>query len=248
MFEPDYAVIINSLYRKFPTYTDRPTMFTFLQRLWSHDKKSFKPFFALQDINITITKGDKIGLIGNNGAGKTTLLKTIARLLMPTNGSVKINGEIIFLSGLGIGMVDELSVQENIFLYGAIYGIERHRLRTILHELLEWAGLENFVHAKLKTLSTGMRARLAFSIIRYIEANIFLLDEVLSAGDISFQQKCKDFFHRPINEDKTFILSTHDLDFLLSFCQKTLWLHKGQIVAFGDTETIIEEYRKENKR
>ena len=162
-------------------------------------------FFALNDINIEISKGEKIGIIGNNGSGKTTLLKVIAGMYEPNGGLVYVNGKVSFLAGFGIGMVDELSVKENVFLYGAIYGMERNKIKERFHEIIEWAELQDFVKAKLKTLSSGMKTRLAFSAARYIETEMFLIDEALSAGDKNFKLKCQEFFKSSRKSDKTML-------------------------------------------
>ena len=204
------------------------------------------PIMALNDITIDLFRGEKIGIIGNNGSGKTTLLKVIAGLYGPSGGKLYVDGDVSFLAGFGIGMVDELSVVENVFLYGAIYGMERHKIKQNLHEIIEWADLQGFEKSKLKTLSAGMTTRLAFSAVRHIEADTFLIDEALSAGDKNFRRKCHDFFERSKQNDKTFVVATHDLDFVKMFCTRTLWLHKGRQMAFGETGDVLKAYRGSN--
>jgi ABC-2 type transport system ATP-binding protein len=160
---------------------------------------------------------------------------------------VRTSGDLTLLAGLGIGMVDELSVEENIFLYGAIYGMDREQIEAGLAEIIEWAELQDFAGAKLKTLSSGMRTRLAFSATRYLEKDIYLLDEALTAGDTTFQQKCEAVFHEYKKTNKTFLISTHDMNFVKIFCTKTLWLHKGRQVEFGDTAGVLEQYEQSNR-
>jgi ABC-2 type transport system ATP-binding protein len=201
-------------------------------------------FFALNDINIEVLRGEKIGIIGNNGSGKTTLLKVISGIYPPNKGDVYRKGDVTLLTGLGMGMVDELSVEENVFLYGAIYGMDRKKIKEKFHEIIEWAELQNFVGAKVKNLSSGMKSRLAFSTTRYIETDIFLLDEALSAGDKTFREKCDDFFKKSKNNDTTFLIATHSLDFVRMFCNKTLWLHMNKQMAFGDTEMVLQQYEE----
>ncbi len=198
--------------------------------------------YSLRDINLTIRKGEKIGLIGHNGAGKTTMLKLIAGLYKPTSGEIHINGRISFLAGFGIGMLDELSVAENIFLYGAIYGISRTTTASNLDEIVAWAGLSEFVDTKFKHLSSGMKTRLAFSTTRYFDADIYLLDEAMSAGDQSFKQKCEKVFEDYKDSSRTLVVASHTMDFLLRFCNKTIWLDHGKLAAFGPTEEIVRQY------
>jgi len=237
-----HAIRIKNLRKIFSIDRERNSMFRTLEKkvLWRH--RTSGTFVALNDINIDILIGERIGVVGNNGSGKTTLLKVIAGLYESNGGEIHVNGNLSLLAGFGIGMVDELSVEENIFLYGAIYGIERNRIKERLHEIIEWAELESFARAKLKTLSSGMRTRLAFSATRYIETDTYLLDEALSAGDKNFKQKCEQFFEKAKDSDRTFMVATHDLNFVRLFCEKTLWLHKGEQMAFGKTDSVLGRY------
>ncbi|HLE25581.1 MAG TPA: ATP-binding cassette domain-containing protein [Thermodesulfobacteriota bacterium] len=238
----DYAVRTTNLCKTFSVKSNHTTMFLLLKRKLLGGASNSRTIYALNDINIEIMKGNKIGIIGNNGSGKTTLLKVIAGLEEPNKGQVHVNGYITLLAGLGTGMVDELSVEENVFLYGAIYGMERKKIKGKLHDIIEWAELQDFVGAELRTLSSGMRARLAFSTMRHVETDIFLLDEALTAGDKNFKKKCEEYFENSKNNGKTFLISTHDLNFVKIFCTKTLWLHKGQQKAFGETEEVLQLY------
>lgn len=238
----DYAVKTSNLCKTFSVEYNYMTMFKVLKGKLLGNGLNSKIFYALNDINIEIMKGEKIGIVGNNGSGKTTILKVIAGLHKPDKGHVYINGDITLLAGLGIGMVDELSVKDNIFLYGTIYGLERQKIKEKFHEIIEWAELQDFVEAKFNTLSSGMRSRLGFSIMRHFEADIFLLDEVLTAGDKNFKEKCKEFFKNSKNNGKTFLIITHDLGFIEDFCNRALWLHKGKQVAFGKTQDVLKQY------
>lgn len=241
------ALELKNIYKSFSVDAARPSTFTAMKKIIHSNGNYTHTFYALKDISLKIERGEYVGLIGNNGAGKTTLLKIISGLHKPDKGKISINGELNFLAGFGIGMVDELSVSENIFLYGAVYGLDRNYLKQKFDEIIEWAELQNFVEAKLKTLSTGMRTRLAFSITRYIEADIFLLDEALSAGDKSFREKCEKVFDDYKLRGKTFIISTHNLQFVKKFCTKTLWLHKGEQMDYGETDGVLDNYNQMDK-
>lgn len=242
------AVKLENISKSFSIEIARPSTFAALKRIVNSNGHFTRNFQALKNINLEINQGEFVGLIGNNGAGKTTLLKVISGLHKPDGGKVIINGELNFLAGYGIGMVDELSVSENIFLYGSIYGLDRDTLNKNFDEIIEWAELQNFVEAKLKTLSTGMRTRLAFSITRYIDSDIFLLDEALSAGDKGFREKCEKVFNDRRLKGKTFIVSTHTLEFVQKSCSKTLWLHKGEQMDFGETEKVLPKYIEMSRR
>jgi ABC-type polysaccharide/polyol phosphate transport system ATPase subunit len=241
MFDRACVVRISHV-SKFFALNGRHTLYRLLHGRLVGNNADSQSFAALNDINIEIMKGEKVGLIGNNGAGKSSLLKIIAGLYALSNGEIRVTGEVTLLSGLGTGMLDELSVEENIFLYGAICGLERRKTKENLQEIIEWAELQGFERAKLKTLSTGMHTRLAFSVTRHIESDIILMDEALSAGDRTFKKKCEDVCESYKHNSRTFLFASHDIEFVKNFCSKTIWLHKGQQMAFGDTDLVLREY------
>jgi lipopolysaccharide transport system ATP-binding protein len=197
---------------------------------------------ALEGVTFDVAPGEKVGVIGDNGAGKTTLLRTIAGLYLPNAGAVAVAGDIALVTGLGIGMLDELSVEDNLYLYGAINGMMREEVRERLPEIIAWAELADVRRAKLKTLSTGMRSRLAFSAVRHVEASIYLFDEVLSAGDRHFREKCERVFADFRHGSATFVVAAHEMEFVRGFCDKVLWLDRGRQMAYGDAEAVIESY------
>jgi ABC-type polysaccharide/polyol phosphate transport system ATPase subunit len=230
--------------KTFPLERDLVTSYRFLRNFFTNNIDHVETFLALENINIEIMRGERVGLIGNNGAGKTTLLKVIAGLYKPNKGKLYVNGTVTLLAGLGIGMLDELSVRENVILYGVIYGVAREEMVRNLDEILAWAELRDFAAAKLKTLSSGMRTRLAFSASRYIDRDIHLYDEVLTAGDKNFRQKCDEVFESYKGTHKTFLIATHSLSFVETFCTKALWLHKGRQIGFGDVDAILSQYEE----
>lgn len=199
-------------------------------------------YFALRDINLDVARGDKVALVGNNGSGKTTLLKLIAGLYRPTRGRIDIDGRMLLLRGVGTGMLDALNVADNLFLYGIIYGMDRARIEETFDEVLQWGGLTDFAAAELRTLSSGMRARLAFSLTRHFDTDIFLLDEAFAVGDKDFREKYEEVFRSQKDGDRTYVIATHDLEFARLFCNKTLWLQKGRLMAFGETEAVLQRY------
>jgi ABC-type polysaccharide/polyol phosphate transport system ATPase subunit len=213
-----------------------------VRRYLSSNGSGFTESFALRGIALTILRGDKIALVGNNGSGKTTLLKLIAGLYKPTHGRINVDGRVLLLRGVGTGMVDELTVAENLFLYGVIYGMERAKIQKKFDEVMEWAELKDFASAELRTLSSGMRARMAFSLARHFDTDVFLLDEAFAVGDKDFKEKYEEVFRNQKNGDRTYLIATHDLDFARKFCAKTIWLHKGRLMAFGETEKVLQQY------
>ena len=247
MSNGDWVIKTTGLSKGFSRATNYRTLFRLFKGTLLRNGATAGGFPALHDINIEINRGDKIGLIGNNGAGKSSLLRLIAGLSLPSAGEIEVRGQVMLLAALGMGMIDELSLEENVFLYGAICGVDRTVIEANLEEIIGWAELAEFAKAKLKTLSTGMRARLAFSTARHIAADITLMDEVLTAGDRDFKVKCQDVFESYKHSHRTFIFASHDVDFVKNVCTKTLWLDKGRQKAFGDTESVISAYLEPTK-
>ncbi len=239
----NHAIEVNNVYKRYFLNSRLPFITLVKDTL---GKNGFDPneFYALSNISLEVEKGEWLGVIGHNGAGKTTLLKLVAGLLKSDKGKVKLNGSVTYLSGYGVGMIDELSVVENIYLNGAIYGIKRQVIGANLNEIIEWAELQNFTKTKFKHLSSGMRSRLAFSTTRYLDADIYLMDEALSAGDNRFQEKCGEVFEGYRKNGKTFMIAAHSFEFIEKFCDRTLWLDKGEIKAFGETSKILGQYKE----
>ncbi len=202
----------------------------------------YKEFKALDSINFEIQKGERIGIIGNNGAGKSTLLKVISKIIKPTIGSVKVKGTIAPLLELGAGFDQELTGRKNIYLNGAILGKNKASLDNMIEEIIEFSEIGDFIDVPLKNYSSGMKARLGFSIASQIDADIIILDEVLGVGDKNFKKKSSEKIKELINSGKTIILVSHSLAEIKKLTEKTIWIEKGKIVKIGDTEKIVNEY------
>ena len=241
-----WVIKTNNLSKGFSRANSYRTLFRMLKGTLLGEAATTNGYRALQGITFEIQPGDKVGLIGNNGAGKSSLLRIIAGLSLPSDGELQVRGQVTLLAALGMGMVDELSLEENVLLYGAICGVDRDIINANLREIIEWAELQEFTASKLKTLSTGMRARLAFSTTRHIATDITLMDEVLTAGDRNFRDKCKAVFDDYKSTDRTFIFASHDTDFVKNVCNKTLWLDRGEQKAFGATDTVLAQYLAAN--
>lgn len=208
------------------------------------NKINYKEFHALNDVSFDIYEGDRIGIIGHNGAGKSTLLKVISKVIMPTEGSVKTKGTIAPLLELGAGFDQELTGRKNIYLNGAILGKSKEFLENTIDEIIEFADLGEFIDVPLKNYSSGMKARLGFSIASQVDADIVILDEVLGVGDKNFKEKSHNKIKDLIFSGKTIILVSHSLSEIEKMTNKVIWLEKGKIKAVGETKEMLEEYKK----
>ena len=188
---------------------------------------NFKAFWALKDISVKINKGDRVGIVGLNGAGKSTLLKVVSGVLKPTEGKVKISGNIAPLLELGAGFNQQYTGAENIYLYGAMLGHSKAFLNEKFDEIVKFSELGDFINVPVKKYSSGMRARLGFAIATIVEPDILILDEVLSVGDAKFRKKS----------------TSHSMDQVLELCNKAIFLEKGKLLAYGDVGEIAELYQ-----
>jgi len=207
-------------------------------------KNTYEELYALRDINLTVNDGEFLGIIGKNGAGKSTLLKVIARVLEPTSGTVSVNGAIAPFLELWVGFQGELTVKDNILFYGALLGMSRQEIEKKYDWIIDFSGLERFIDAKLKNLSSGMQVRLGFSITVSIESPILLVDEVLAVGDIDFQQKCYNCFGKFKKDGRTILFVSHDLNAIERFCDRVILLENGSIREEGRVYDVSSVYRK----
>lgn len=204
----------------------------------------FTEFWALKDINLTVEKGDRVGILGFNGAGKSTLLKVIAGVLKPTQGSVKVNGVIAPMLELGAGFDSNYSGKENIYLYGATMGYSRKFIERKYDEIVAFSELQKFMDVPVKNYSSGMRARLGFAIASAVEPDILILDEVLSVGDAKFRKKSEGKILSMFDKGVTVLFVSHSVDQVLKICNKAIILDKGQIIASGEANEICNTYNK----
>ena len=209
-------------------------------------KKKIKKekFVALEDINITIKKGEIVGLLGLNGAGKSTLLKVISGIIKPTSGEVKLNGKMAPLIELGAGFDPELTGRENIFLNGSLLGFSKKELKDKIEDIIDFSELKEFIDVPLKNYSSGMYARLGFSIATIYEPEILIIDEVLSVGDFHFQEKSLNKIMEMIEKGTTVLFVSHDIEQVEKLCKKVIWLEKGKLKVIGDAKKICKEYSK----
>ncbi|MCI6350052.1 MAG: ABC transporter ATP-binding protein [Tenericutes bacterium] len=212
-------------------------------RLFDRSKRQKKSeFWALRHINFHVDKGDVVGLIGSNGAGKSTLLKVVSGVMKPTEGTVEVNGAISPMIELGAGFDGELTARENIYLNGAILGYSKEFIDAKFDEIVEFSELKDFLDVPVKNFSSGMVAKLAFSISTVVDPEILIVDEILSVGDIKFQEKSKNKMMSMINGGTTVLYVSHSIGSIEELCNKVIWLDHGEIVMIGDTKKVCKAY------
>jgi ABC-2 type transport system ATP-binding protein len=197
-------------------------------------------FWALRHVNIRLTHGESLGVIGPNGAGKSTLLQVLAGIMRPSEGSVEVNGAVSGLLTLGAGFDQDLSGRENILLGGAFLGLDDRVTRELLPKIVEYADLGAFIDAPIKTYSSGMRARLGFSIATSVDPDILLLDEVLSTGDATFREKSKARVIELVRSAKAVVLVTHDMNWVVEYCNRAILLEKGAVIIEGSPDEVVQ--------
>ncbi|WP_425806378.1 ABC transporter ATP-binding protein [Desulfitobacterium sp. Sab5] len=205
-------------------------------------KVTYESFRAIDDIDLFIKKGEVCGIIGRNGAGKSTLLKMIAGVLTPTKGNIKIEGTIAPMLELGAGFDHDLTARENIYLNGAILGYSRKFLESKYDEIVSFAELENFIENPVRTFSSGMIMRLAFSIATLVEPEVLIIDEILSVGDAHFQKKSGDRMKQLINGGTTVLMVSHSNNQIREMCSRVIWLEHGKVIMDGDAEKVCTAY------
>jgi ABC-2 type transport system ATP-binding protein/lipopolysaccharide transport system ATP-binding protein len=203
---------------------------------------------VLDNIDLVVAKGEKIGIIGSNGSGKSTLLKIISGILQPTTGTVRVRGQVAPLIELGAGFDAEISVMDNILLYGVLLGFTRAEMKARARSILAFAELEDYALVPVKGLSSGMVARLGFSIATDVQPDILILDEVLSVGDESFKNKCKQRMEHFWDGETTGLVVSHDLHFISTSCKKAIYLSQGNIKFTGDSQEVVEYYLESVKK
>ena len=207
-------------------------------------KYEVKSFMAVDNVSFTVEQGDMLGIIGTNGAGKSTLLKAVTKIMVPTRGTVKVNGRISALLELASGFDGDLNLKENAYLRGAMLGYTRKFMDEKYPEILAFSELQEFENRPFKQLSSGMKSRIAFSIASMVEPEILILDEVLSVGDGAFREKSEAKMQEIIKNGKATILVSHSIQQVRRMCNKVLWLDHGKQIAFGETAPICDRYEE----
>ena len=207
-------------------------------------KLKFNEFLAMDDVSFNVEKGETLGLIGSNGAGKSTTLKVISGILKPTEGSVITRGNIVPMLELGAGFDLELTGKENIYLNGAILGYTKQYLESKYEEIVDFAEIREFIDMPIRNYSSGMMARLAFSIASVVQPEILIVDEILAVGDAKFRAKSYKRMQELMSGGATVLFVSHDLDKVQEMCDHVIWLEKGKVKMYGDANTVCNKYRK----
>ena len=208
------------------------------------EKKEKKDFWALKDVNIDVKKGEVVGFVGSNGAGKSTLLKIVAGVMKPTKGTVEKYGNICPMIELGAGFDMDLTARENIYLNGAILGYSKEFITEKFDEIVEFSELRDFLDVPVRNFSSGMVARLAFSVATVVDPEILIVDEILSVGDIAFQQKSENKMRSMIEGGTTVLFVSHSLAQIENLCDRVVWLENGTVKKIGEPKQICEEYKQ----
>lgn len=204
---------------------------------------TFEDFTALEHVSVEVKAGEVFGIVGLNGSGKSTLLKVVSGILKPTSGTVNTYGTISPLIELGAGFDMELTARENIFMNGSVLGYSRDFMKEKFDEIIEFAELQEFIDAPLKNFSSGMVARLGFSIATLVKPEILIVDEILAVGDFLFQQKCEQRIQEMMSGGTTVLIVSHSIDQIERLCNRVMWLEKGHVRMIGETAEVCEAYK-----
>ena len=233
---------VTKIYRRFTGRQFATLKSALLQRSILKDLRPNEVFPALSDVSFTVPKGSTYGVIGRNGSGKSTALKLVAGITKPTSGTVSVDGRISALIELGAGFHPEISGRENIFINGIMLGLTRREIQRRFDEIVEFAELQEFINAPVKTYSSGMYMRLGFAVAIHVDPDVLLVDEVLAVGDEGFTHKCLDKFAEFKRRGRTILLVTHSLGLVERFCDEILWLDQGKARGHGDPRRVVDAY------
>jgi len=236
------TIIVKNLSKRFRILHEKhDTLYEHISNFFKK-KNNYETLTVLDDISFSVKKGEMLGIIGFNGSGKTTLLKIISNIYTADDGEVFVNGKTVPFLALGTGFNGELTARDNIITYGIILGFTKREIESKINEIAKFSELESFLDTKLKNFSAGMFARLAFSTAIQIDPDVLLVDEILSVGDLPFQEKSFKKFMEFKQMGKTIVFVTHSVDLVSKYCDNAMWLHKGKIKSYGDPKEVIQKY------
>lgn len=236
------AIEVSNMTKVFKIYMDKANTLKEKLLFFTRGKKEFRT--VLKDINLEIKKGETVALIGTNGSGKSTLLKLMTKIYYPTKGSVKTYGKLTSLLELGAGFHPDFSGRENIYFNASIFGLSKKEIDARIDDIIKFSELEDFIDNPVRTYSSGMYMRLAFSIAINVDADILLIDEILAVGDQHFQDKCFDKLMELKTSDKTVVMVSHSLDSVKKLCNRAIWIYDGKVRLDGNASEVIDEYLK----
>ena len=242
--QEEYSILVDNVYKTFNVYIDKAnTIKEKLLFLFSRNRKEKR--VVLEGINLKINKGEVVALIGTNGSGKSTLLKLMTKIIYPNKGRIETKGKLTSLLELGAGFHPDFSGRENIYFNASIFGLTKKEIDERIEDIIEFSELQNFIDNPVRTYSSGMYMRLAFSVAINVDADILLIDEILSVGDEHFQNKCFKKMLELKEQGKTMVFVTHSMESVRNLCNRTIWLKDGKIKMDGETSEVTKEYIKE---
>ena len=236
------AIEVIDVTKSFKIYYDKAS--TLKEKVFFWKRNQSEVFTALKDINLTIKKGETVGLVGVNGSGKSTLLKLMTKIIYPNKGKVVTHGKLTSLLELGAGFHQDFTGRENIYFNAAIFGLTKQEIDKRIDTIISFSELGEFIDNPVRTYSSGMYMRLAFSIAINVDADILLIDEILAVGDQHFQDKCFQKLEELKNSDKTIVIVSHSLDQIEKLCTRAIWINEGALAMDGKPHNVIEEYLK----
>lgn len=236
------AIEVRSMFKDFKLIYDKP--YTLKERLVFWNKTKVGVHNVLKNINLDIKKGETVALIGTNGSGKSTLLKLMTKILYPNKGSVETNGKLTSLLELGAGFHQDFTGRENIYFNASIFGLTRKEIESRVDEIIEFSELGSFIDNPVRTYSSGMYMRLAFSVAINVDADILLIDEILAVGDAHFQEKCFKKLNELRDSDKTIVIVSHSLGPVRKLCSRGVWIYNGEVRMDGPIDEVVDEYIK----
>jgi len=236
----EYAICVKDVYKNFNVYLDKANTIKEKLLFLSRNRKEKRE--VLKGINLNIKKGEAVALIGTNGSGKSTLLKLMTKILYPNSGTIKINGKLTSLLELGAGFHPDFSGRENIYFNASIFGLTKKEIDEKLNDIIEFSELKNFIDNPIRTYSSGMFMRLAFAVAINVNADILLVDEILSVGDEHFQNKCIEKMLELKKQGKTMVFVTHSMESARKLCNRAVWLYNGKIQMDGNSDEVIKKY------
>ena len=243
MEKKDESIIVEHVYKTFNVYMDKANSLKEKLLFWKRNKKEKRE--VLKDINLSIKEGEAVALIGVNGSGKSTLLKLMTKIIYPNKGKITVNGKLTSLLELGAGFHPDFSGRENIYFNASIFGLTRKQIDARLNDIIEFSELGPYIDNPVRTYSSGMYMRLAFSVAINVDADILLVDEILSVGDQHFQEKCINKMKELKKQGKTMVFVTHSLGSARELCDRAVWLNKGTLQMDGDVNEVIDKYLEE---
>lgn len=238
------AIIVKNVHKNFKVYYDKANTLKEKILFFSNKNKKTETICILDDINLNIGYGESVALVGTNGSGKSTLLKMMTKIIYPNKGTIKVNGKLTSLLELGAGFHPDFSGRENIYFNASIFGLTRKEIDKRLDEIIEFSELQEFIDNPVRTYSSGMYMRLAFSIAINVDADILLIDEILAVGDQHFQEKCFNKLKQLKKEGKTIVIVTHSKEQVIEFCDRAVWIYQGKIRKDGPAKDVMQEYEK----